>query len=159
MPQYSTSDPQLIEALREIEESHYLIILADRKKALLFLFNNGEVVKFHEMMHPGVSKKIRTDSGELSGRNDKLMRHRDKQINDHFGLISQEAVAFIEHDAVNGVFIGGHKASFHHIIEKLPQELKKKLKTEFVTELNLPHDQLVVRCKEALDQYVKSILG
>src|SRR5581483_5929929 len=77
--------------LGEIEEAQYLFVIADRKKAFLFLFNRGEVEKQKNIMDPGVRKSTKLDSGELHGRNTKLSNHIDNQLHRHLLLIIQEA--------------------------------------------------------------------
>lgn len=76
-------NPDLSSVLKEKEEEHYLIIIADLKKADIYLFNKGEVEANKKVMDPGVRKRTRINSGELFGRNDKVARHIDHQVHLH----------------------------------------------------------------------------
>ncbi len=148
-------NPDLKSVLGEIEEGHYLIIVADLKKADLFLFNKGEVELSKKIMDPGVRKRTRINSVELFGRNNKLSRHIDNQIHRHMQLIIQEAILLIKGKHINGVFLGGHKPLFHRIVNELPADLQKKLRGEFITELNISQDELIKHCKHVLEEYIK----
>jgi len=148
-------NPDLQSVLAEREEAHYIIIVADLKKADLFLFNKGEVELSKTIMDPGVGKKTRINSGELFGRSNKLAHHIDNQIHRHLQLIIQEAIMLIKGKHINGVFLGGHKPLFHKIVHELPADLQKKLRGEFITELNIPQEELIKHCKRALEEYIK----
>ncbi len=150
-----TFNPDLPSVLKELEEGHYLFLIADRKKAFLFLFDKGELETSSEVMDPGVKKNIKSNSGELYGRNTKLTHHIENQIHDHLKRIMQEAVLLIKGKHINGVFIGGHQPFFHEIENELPQALQKILRSNFVTELNIPKEQLIERCKQVLEEYRK----
>lgn len=148
-------NPDLKSVLGEEEEGRYLIIVADLKKADLFLFNKGEVETSKKIMNAGVRKRTRINSGELYGRNNKLSHHIDNQIRRHLQLIIQEAIMLIKGTHINGVFIGGHKPLLHTIINELPVDLQKKLRGEFITDLNIPEDKLIKHCKYMLEEYRK----
>ena len=141
--------------LGEIEEGHYFFIIADRKKAFLFLFSKGEVEIQKSIMHPGIRKATKIDSGELHGRNTKLSNHIDNQLHQHLQLILQEAENLIKNKHINGLFLGGHQPLFHSIEKELPTVLKDKLRGEFITELNIPKEKLITHCKDILIAYSK----
>src|SRR3989338_3090960 len=141
--------------LSEEEEGHYIMIVAERKKASLFLFSKGELEESREIMNPGVRKNIKTDSGELYGRNYKLSHHIDHQLQRHIQLIIREIDNLIKGKHINGIFIGGHKPLFHFIVSELPKDLQKKLRGEFITELNIPKDELIKHGQQVLKEYLK----
>lgn len=148
-------NPDLKSVLGEIEEGHYLVIVADLKKADLFLFNKGEVEISKKIMDPSVRKRTRINSGELFGRNNKLSHHIDNQVHRHLQLIIQEVIMLIKGKHINGVFLGGHKPLFHTIVNELPADLQKKLRGEFITELNISQYELIKHCKHVLEEYIK----
>ena len=139
--------------LGELEEGHYLFIIADRKKAFLFLFNRGDIAIQKNIMHPGIRKATKIDSGELHGRNTKLSNHIDNQLHRHLQLILQEAENLIKDKHLNGLFLGGHQPLFHSIEKELPTILKEKLRGEFITELNISEGELIKHCKDILIAY------
>lgn len=145
--------------LREMEEARYLILIADRKKAFLFLFVKGKIETKKEIMDPGVQKDTRINSGELYGRNSKLMRHIDNQLRLHLKLIVKEAESLLQGKHINGMFIGGHKPMFHNIVEALPEFLKQKIKGEFITELNIPELELIAHCQQILKKHAEELTG
>jgi len=139
--------------LGEIEEGQYLFIIVDKKKAFLFLFARGVVEIQKSIMDPGIRKATKLDSGELHGRNTKLSNHIDNQLYRHLQLILQEAEILIKSKHINGLFLGGHQPLFHSIEKELPVLLKEKLRGEFITELNIPEDELITHCKDILITY------
>jgi hypothetical protein len=141
--------------LAEMEEGQYLFIMADKKKAFLFFFNRGVVEIQKNIMDPGIRKTTKIDSGELHGKNTKLSNHIDNQLHQHLQLISQEAENLIKDKHINGLFLGGHQPLFHSIKEELPTALKEKLRGEFITELNIPGNELIKHCQYILTEYAK----
>ena len=146
-------NPDLKSVFKEIEEGHYLFVVADAKKAFLFLFNKGKLESSKEFMHTDVKKLVKTDSGELYGRNDKLARHIENQLHDHLKLIIHEVEVLIKGQHLNGVFIGGHKVMHHKIQAELSKDLQAKFRAAFVTELNIPRDELLGHCIQVLNSY------
>jgi hypothetical protein len=151
--EYFNKDLNLV--LGEIEEGHYLFIIADRKKAFLLLFNKGELDTQKNIMHPGVRKATKLDSGELHGRNTKLSNHIENQLHQHLQLILHEAENLIKDKHINGLFFGGHQPLFHSMEKELPTMLKEKLRGNFITELNIPEDELIKHCQDILTEYSK----
>jgi hypothetical protein len=141
--------------LGEIEEGQYLFVIADRKKAFLILFNRGEVEIQKNIMNPGIRKATKIDSGELYGRNTKLLNHIDNQLHRHLQLILREAENLIKDKNINGLFLGGHQPLFHLIEKELSTVLKEKLRGEFITELNIPESELIIHCQHILTDYAK----
>ena len=139
--------------LEELEEGQYLFIIADKKKAFLFLFKKGEVELQKNIMDPGIRKATKINSGELFGKNTKLSNHIHNQLHRHLQLILQEAERVIKDKHINGLFLGGHQPLFHSIEKELPVTLKEKLRGEFITELNIPEEKLMEHCKDILTTY------
>lgn len=148
-------NPDLKSVLGEMQEGHYLIIIADRKKAFLFLFDKGDVQICKEIMDPGVRKDTKQSAGELYGKSNKLSHHIDNQLHHHLQLIAEEINHLIAGKHINGVFIGGHKMLFAAIEKVLPADLQNKLRGEFITELNIPSDELIRHCRRVLEEYNK----
>ena len=148
-------NPDLKSVLGELEEGHYLVMFIDKKKAFLFLFNKGELELSEKIMHPGLQKGTRINSGELYGRNTKQEKKISHQLHRHLKLIIEEAEIFIEGKRINGIFIGGHKPLFSLIREELPEYMLKKLRGNFIAELNKAEDELIHHGKFVIAEYVK----
>jgi hypothetical protein len=153
--QIATFNPDLKSVLTELQEGHYFFIIADRKKAFLFLFHNGEVELSEKIMHPGVRKGTRINSGDLFGKNSKLGHKISNQLHRHLQLIIQEAELLVKKRTLNGVFIGGHRLLFHLLEKELPLAMHEKLRGNFITELNIPEQELIMHCKSVIDTYIK----
>lgn len=150
-----TFNNNLNSVLGEIQEGHYFFIIVDKKKAFLILFNKGEVEMQKCVMHPGIRKTTKIDSGELHGRNSKLLHHIDNQLHLHLQLILEEAENLIKDKHINGVFLGGHQPLFHSVVNELPHDLKEKVRGEFVTELNIPENEIIKHCQSIITEYSK----
>lgn len=148
-------NPNLKSVLSELEESTYLFIIADSEKAHLFLISKGELEKSKDYEDDGVQRKTRINSRELHGRSTKLTHKINNQLKEHVQLIMKEAETFIGGKHINGVFIGGHKPLFHLLKEELPSDLQKKLRGEFVTELNIVKHDLLEHCQQVLAEYTQ----
>jgi hypothetical protein len=66
-----------------------------------------------------------------------------------------EVEMLIREKHINGVFIGGHQPLFHLIKKELPAALREKVRGEFVTELNIPEEELIKHCRYVLAEYIK----
>ncbi len=150
-----TFNSDLTSVLKELEEGHYLFIVADTKKAFLFLFSQGKLEATHDIMDPGVMKKIKSNSRELHGRNTKLMNKRGNQLRDHFSKILEEADIFIRGKHINGVFLGGHQPLFKALENEMSSTLRTLMRGTFVTELNIPREELIAHCTKVLEDYSK----
>lgn len=148
-------NPDLNSVLGEMEEEHYLFIVADLKKATLILFKQGAVEDIKEIIDPSVNKKIKSNTGEMSGRSTKYDHKIDNQIKKHLQLIARQASAMIAGKHINGLFLGGHKTMFAAITQVLPADLQKKIRSEFITELNISREELINHCAKALSSYLK----
>lgn len=155
IPTIDTFNPDLPSVLKELEEGHYLFLIADAKKAFFFLFKNGALEKKREVMDPGVRPKIKSNQGELYARNTKLEHRRENQMREHLKKIASEAEGFTKDIHLNGVFLGGHQPFFHEVKRALPVLLQKAMRGAFVTELNIPEEALIAHCKKALREYIK----
>lgn len=141
--------------LSEMEEGHYLFIVADLKKADLYLFNKGDLEDTKMIMDPIVNKKIKSNTHELYARNKKLEHKRENQIHSHLQLIVSQAKSLLADKHINGIFIGGHKTMFNAIEKELPKDLQEKVRNEFITELNIPQEEIIKHCRQALAEYLK----
>jgi hypothetical protein len=150
-PTIESFNPDLNAVLTEREEGHYLFIVADQRKTFLILFNKGEVEDMRDSVNEPVEQMIKSDSGEMHGRNDKLGRHIEKQI--HVQTVMTEVTRFINGKQINGVFIGGHQPFHHTIQHALPPALQEKFRSAFVTELTISHAALIEHCKQVLTTY------
>lgn len=134
-------------------EPRYLFIIADRKKAYLFTFQGGVMEDYKEVYDPSVPQKVKSNKGEYYARNDIILRHIQEHLRRHLQKISEMVDSFIKDKQIHAVFIGGHKPLFHDIKIALNHDLQRKLKGEFITELNIPRNQLIQNAEKALKMY------
>lgn len=147
-------NPDLSAVLSEIEESHYLFIIVDKRKAFLFLFDKGSVAVSRKVIDPRVPKKVKVNSGDLYGRNTKLAHKIDNELHQHVKIVVKEAETIIKDKHINGVFLGGHKPLFHIIMEELPKALQSKVRGKFMTELKIPEEDIIAHAQQVLGHYL-----
>jgi len=136
------------------EEHHYLILLADRSKALLLRFHEGAVEKRKEVTeaHPyeQVPQRVKGKSHGFTMRDGKIDRHIQDHLNRHLQHIAQEVDDFLKDQDVAGILVGGHKPLLHPLEHTLSKRLQSKILGEFIADLHAPLNTLVVRSKEEL---------
>lgn len=159
LPDKKVTNGELTTILHELEEGKYVMVIADRKSARLFFFEKGEMLRMLKIRHSGVSKKIKSNSGEIYGRNDKYMRHIGKKLDEHIERVIKKFQTLVGNRKISGIFIGGHKPMFHMIEEALPLEFRNKVRGEMVTELKISDAQLIDESKNILAQYEAKIAG
>lgn len=139
----------LLSALKN--QRRFLVILADRKKAFFFTMKNGAVEAFEQFKDAIVPQKVKAIK-ELMGQDTHITRHIENHLHRHLQRISHHVDRFVKGRYIQAVIVGGHKPLLHKIEKHLNSSLQKKLAGEFVTELNIPKNDLVKHAKTAIAQ-------
>lgn len=129
------------------EHRRYMVILADREKARLFTVYLGEIEEHRDFVDNIVPQKVKAKKDQTS-RDDKIFRHIEDHLRQHLKLISQAASSFARDKNISFLIIGGHKEMISKIKKGLPLRLKKIVKGEFVTELNIPIVDIYLKSKK-----------
>lgn len=139
------------------KEQHYLILLADREKALLLRFHEGIVEKRKEIVEHEASnqvpQKVKGRSHGLNMRGGKIDRHIQDHLHRHLQHIAAEVDAFLAEQDVAGIVIGGHRPLLHTLEKNLPRRLQRKILGEFIADLHAPLPTLVNKSKKELTNY------
>lgn len=149
---YISQSPNVKPLLNTLEkEGRYLFVVADREKAKFFTFYENQPEDYKEIIDLGVPQKVKAE------KEYHISRHAEEHLRRHLQKISEEVDIFLNGKPVQGVFIGGHKVLFKKIQDLLSPHLKRKVKGDFVTELNIPQNEIVSNAKKALEGYLKSL--
>lgn len=124
----------------------YFVLLADRKRAIFVLVNNGAVEKEEEHVVSDVPQKVK-HGYDIRSQQDKILRHVEDHLHRHLQTVGKEAEAFVKGTLVTGILIGGHKDLFGKITGHLSQQLSKKIKGHFVAELKVPFNTVLKKIK------------
>lgn len=143
------SDSPHLEPIIEQTKIHnkYLVLLADREKMLIFTVHLGRVEEHYDFFNGGVPQKVRADEEHYYGRSNKIFRHIEDHLNRQLKIFSEKALEFAKNKEISFIIIGGHKELFEKIKKHLPKELGKKVLGEFVSELNIPLNDIFLQSK------------
>ena len=129
--------------------SMYLVLLVDREKARMFTVEQGEMVDHSEYIGsevPQLSKSTGRDSAV--GKSDINFRHNELLLSRHIAKTAKAVADFTKTKDVHFVIIGGHSEIFKKVAAALPQGLRSKIADTFVTEVNIPLNELLLESKK-----------
>lgn len=128
------------------EYKPYLVLLADREKARLFTVHLGEIEEHKDVFNGLVPQRVKHGDDTWDQQN-KIQRHIEDHLHRHLKFIAQEAHDFAQKHPINFVIIGGHKDIIPKIQKHLTYPLNKMILGEFVTELNIPLNDVFLHSK------------
>lgn len=139
------------------KDARYVIVVADREKAELFSIVRGAVEDYRHVFDPSVPQNVKSNKENFYARNDIIARHIQDHLHRHLQLIAESLADLLDGKPVQGVMIGGHKTLFADIKKHLPESLQDRIIGEFVTELNIPKDQIILHAQNALEKYLHKL--
>lgn len=146
---YSPYTSPIIEALGEYKP--YLVLLADREKARLFTVHLGEIEESKDVFDGQVPQRVKHGDDTWDQQN-KIQRHIEDHLHRHLNSIAVEAKEFVKGNPVSFVIVGGHKEIIPKIKKHLAYPLNKMVLGEFVTELNIPLNEVFLHSKKIAQQ-------
>lgn len=126
-----------------MDQKRYLVILADRQKAKFFTLFLGTVEEKGEITDKAVPQKVKA----AHTRTDHVNQHIRNHLHYHLKLVGQKLKEFAISKKIDVVLIGGHKELFNQVKKHLPYQLRDKIRGEFVSELNIPTEQIAEKSK------------
>lgn len=124
----------------------YLVVLADREKARLFTVHLGKIEESKDIFNGDVPQKVKAKKTDY-GRDDKIFRHIEDHLHRHLQVIAKATKDFTKGKNIHFIILGGHKELLPKIKEHLPYPLKGKVKGEFITELKVPLNEVLLKSK------------
>ncbi len=142
--------------LKPIEEAlgtyqKYLVLLVDREKARLFTVHLGVIEEYRDFFNGEVPQRVKAKTINL-GRGDKIMRDIEGHLHRHLQLINQKTREFIKGKNIHFIIIGSHKELLPKIKSHLLYPLNKMVLGEFVTELNIPLNEILTHSKRVASE-------
>ncbi len=139
-----------VEPILHALESHskYLVLLADREKALVFNIELGVITERSELTGgdvPQMVKAIRHDG--IVGKDDKIARHIEDHLHRHLQIIAETVGKLTRTKEINFVIIGGHKELLRKLKHHLPPDLQRKIVAEIVTALDISPAEVLHKTK------------
>lgn len=118
----------------------YLVVVVDRKRGIFFTLFEDLVEDQGHVEDSSVPQDVKgRDQGY---RADKISRHILDHLQRHIELVVQKVDEFSANRIISGVILGGHKEILRRLEDTLPERLKKKVIGKFITELNIPLQQI-----------------
>ena len=134
----------------EREYNRFLVLLVDREKGRFLTVNLGKIEEQKEIYDGEVPQRVKAKTINL-GRTDKIMRDIEGHLHHHLQIITKAAKEFAVDKDISFVLIGGHKEIFSKLKKVLPYPLNKMVVGEFVTDVNLPVDEILAKSKKVVE--------
>ena len=129
----------------------YMVILVDRKKARFFIVYLGEIVEHEDVVDQAVPQNVRKIH-EAWKRKDKIFCHIEEHLHRHFKMIASVAESLVRNNNdIHFIIIGGHEENIHKLKKHLSGALQKKVLGEFITELNIPLNDVLLESKRVAE--------
>ena len=136
----------LVQSLQKY--SKYLVLLVDREKARMFTVEQGEIVDYSNFTGYVPQKIKATGRDGVISQSDTNFRHNEVLLKRHIDRAVQAVVAFTEANDIHFVILGGHSEIFKKVAKSLPKDLRVKIAGSFVTEVNLPLNEILRESKK-----------
>lgn len=145
-----SQSPNIDPILQSLQEyTKYLVVLVDREKARMFTVEQGEISDHSEFIGGYVPQKIKSTGRESSGGDgDIISRHNKVLLQRHIDLSVQAVTEFTKNNDIHFVIIGGHTEMFKKVAKSLPSSLQTKIAGNFVTEINIPLNEILLKSKK-----------
>lgn len=147
-PVCTVSYSPYLKSIQEGIKKHqkYLVVLVDRQRARFFTVHLGKVEDVYDYFSTDVPQRVKAKKVDW-GRYDKIPRHIEEHLRRHLKIIGQLAKTFIVGKNIHFILIGSHKELFPKIKYHLKYPLKSMVKGVFVTELNIPLNNILKHSK------------
>ena len=128
--------------------SRYLVLLVDREKVRMFTVEQGEMIDHSELIGGYVPQDSKSTGIDRAGSTDGNSRHNEVLLQRHIEKTAQAVAKFTSSHDVHFVIIGGHSEMFKRVAASLPAGLRSKVVDSFVTEINIPLNEILMESKK-----------
>ena len=144
------TSPNIGPMLQSLQKyTKYLVLLVDRKKARMFTVEQGEIIDRSELIGDHVPQKVKSTGRDISGGDGDIhFRYNEELLQHHVDLAAKAVTKFTKNNDIHFVIIGGHAEMFKKVIKSLPTSLQEKVVSSFVTELNIPLNDILLKSKK-----------
>lgn len=132
---------------RASEYQKYLVLLVDREKARLFTVHFGKIEEHKDIFDGEVPQNVKAKKIDY-GREDKIFRHIEDHLHRHLQNIAGKTKEFVKGKNTHFIILGGHIEMIPKMKKHLLYPLNKIVLGEFVTELNIPLNKVLLHSKK-----------
>lgn len=125
----------------------YLVLLVDREKARLFTVHLGKIEEHKDIINGEVPQNVKAKKIDY-GRDDIIFRHIQQHLHRHLQNIAGKTRDFTKGKNIHFIILGGHIEMIPRIKKHLPYPLNKMVLGEFITELNIPLNEVLLHSKK-----------
>ena len=144
-----STSPDLHPLLQALPKySRYLVLLVDREKVRMFTVEQGDMIDYSEYVVNDVPQNTKSTGTDAAGSSNGNFRHNEVLLQRHINSAAQAVAKFTESKDVHFVIIGGHSEMFKRVAASLPAGLRSKVLDSFVTEINIPLNEIVLESKK-----------
>ncbi len=104
------------------KDNKYLVLLADRKRAIMFTLQNNSAGHRKEFVDGQVPQKVKHGDNTWDSQ-DKIFRHIENHLHIHLLLVIEAIKSFLKENHVDGIVIGSHTPLFSNIEKHFPDYL------------------------------------
>jgi peptide subunit release factor 1 (eRF1) len=137
------------------EHNKYAVILVDRKKARFFSVQLGEMVEHGDLVVDMVPQDVKANEEHYYGRSDKISRHIEDHLARYLNIVAERVSEFVELQRPGFILLGGHEELFERVKKHLPKYIRDKITGEFLSELNVPLNDIFLASKKAAEHLGK----
>jgi hypothetical protein len=128
--------------------SRYLVLLVDREKVRMFTVEQGEMIDHSDYIDGSVPQLSKSTGIDRAGSTDGEFRHNQVLLQRHIEKTAKAVAKFTQSHDVHFVIIGGHSEMFKRVAASLPAGLRSKVVDSFVTEINIPLNEILMESKK-----------
>lgn len=125
----------------------YLVLVADRSRARLFTVHFGKIEEHKDIFNGHVPQKVK-QINEAWGQDARIRGHIEDHLHRHLLSIAEKTKEFAQGKGINFLIVGGHRSIIPKIKDHLSLGLKRRIAGEFVTELKVPLNEILLRSKK-----------
>ncbi len=130
----------------------YLVLLADHEKARIFTVHLGRIEEHTDIFGGNVPQRVK-HGDDTWDQQDKILRHIENHLHQHLERIAQKTNGFIKNGYhIRYIIVGGHKEIIPKIKNHLTWPANKLVLGQFVTELNVPLNEIFLKSKKVAHQ-------
>jgi len=129
--------------------SKYLVLLVDREKARMFTVDQGEIADRTQFIEGYVPPRVKaTGRDNILNQSDTNFRRNENLLKQHIDIAAKAVAKFVNANDINFVIIGGHAEMFKKVADSLPANLRSKVVAGFITEINIPLNDILRESKK-----------
>ncbi len=132
-----------------MKEKKTMVLLVDRKKAMMFALLGHAVLSKDEFKDGNVPQKVKHGDDTWDAQNN-IFRHIEDHLYRHLLMVGEHAEEFFIKNNLSQIVIGSHRSLFSKIEKNLPNEISRKVKARFIVDLKAPFNEILAKAEKTI---------